>query len=550
MVKTNKNLKIAASVLSALVTTQFFGVTTSVRAADTVVVDYGPFTDTIPVSDLQQVADTGKFPEDLDFYADKLSPQQRSLFIGALRTKIPINVVTVSNLLDTQIGTTVLSDLSQAIHRKDTAKVQALRAALVLGSTAPQGLSVLSFIHAYPSRRLEINLPQAFAAVGNFNINFWRTQQFLMAIAPRLASKKPQISFPFDPTQPGTAKVQVLNLNFNDQKRQRQIPADIYWSTAASTEKPIIIFSHGLGSVRTELRYLAEHLASYGYIVVSPEHPGSNEANTDAALEGKNRLLQPQEFLERPKDISFVLDEVEKLNRTPGNPLQGRVAINNVMVIGYSFGGGTALSLGGAELQLEHLKQRCKNNLAVVSLGEGIQCVAQELPENNYQLRDSRVKAVIAISPTASLMFGETGLSKIQVPTLVWTASADKTTPALTEQIVGFENIPSPNWLVGIVGGTHLSVKDPSATLDQKGKANTPFSGGEVVGDQAADIRKYLKAIALSTAAQLTPEASKYTVFLTPDYAQFSSTQDFPMRLITEIPPDAKTIIKEFTLDK
>lgn len=545
MAQNHKNLKISVSLLTALITTQFFGATTSVQAANTVVIEYGSFADSIPVSDLQKVAQTGKFPHDLDFYASKLSPQQRSLLVGALRTNIPINVVAIDNLLDSQIGTTVVDDLSKAIHRKDNAKVEALKAALILGSTAPKGLSLLSFINAYPSQRLEINLPQAFAAVSHLNINFWRTQQFLMAIAPQLATKKPQISFPFDPTQPGTAKVQVLSLNFNDQKRQRQIPTDIYWSTDATAEKPIIVFTHGLGSVRTELRYLAQHLASHGYIVVAPEHPGSNEANTDSALQGKNRLLKAQEFLDRPKDISFILDELEKFNTTPNNPLQGRLATNNVMVIGYSFGGGTALALGGAELQLEHLKERCKNNLAVVSLGEGIQCVAQDLPQNNYQLRDTRVKEVIALSPTTSLMFGD-GLSKIQVPTLIWTASADKTTPALTEQIVGFENIPSPKWLVGIVGGTHLSVKDPSATLDQKGKPNTPFSGGEVVGDQAADIRKYLKAIALAMAAQLTPQASEYTVFLTPDYAQFSSTQAFPMRLVTQIPPNAEAIVKEF----
>ncbi|MHC5829833.1 MAG: alpha/beta hydrolase family protein, partial [Nostoc sp.] len=120
------------------------------------------------------------------------------------------------------------------------------------------------------------------------------------------------------------------------------------------------------------------------------------------------------------------------------------------------FGGGTALEIAGAELQLERLKQRCKKNLTSFSEGEVMQCIAQELPENSYQLRDSRIKQAIALNPTTSLMFGETGLTKVQIPTLVLASSADKTTPALTEQIVGFEKIPSPKWLVGIVGGTHL----------------------------------------------------------------------------------------------
>lgn len=115
---------------------------------------------------------------------------------------------------------------------------------------------------------------------------------------------------------------------------------------------------------------------------------------------------------------------------------------------------------------------------------------------------------------------------------------AEKTTPALTEQIVGFEKIPSPKWLVGILGGTHLSVKDPSATLDRRGEIDTPLSGGEV------------KAIALAFAAQLTPEAKNYAVFLTSDYAQYASTEAFPIRLVTKIPPDAMLVVKDFVEEK
>ncbi|MBG1265408.1 alpha/beta hydrolase [Nostoc sp. WHI] len=523
-----------------------FGANTSAIAADTVVVRFGLFTESISLAELQKAAKTGELPESLKPYAKRLSEQQRRFFLGALGMKLPLNVVTVSKLVNTQIGTSILNDFATALAREDKAGVQALRAGLVLGSTAPQGLSILSFIAAYPSKRLEIDLPQAFVVAGSLNTAFWRTQQFMLAIAPQLNPRTPQIAFPFDPSKSGNAQVQILNLSLNDQKRQRNIPADIYWSTAATPNKPVIVFSNGFGSVRTELRYLAEHLASHGYVVAALEHPGSNETNINSALQGKNRIVKPQEFLYRPQDISFVLDELEKLNQTANNPLQGKLATTNAMVVGYSFGGGTALALAGAELQLEGLKQRCKKNLVVLSLGEAMQCIAQELPENNYQLRDTRIKQAIAFNPTTSLIFGETGLTKVQVPTLVLAGSADKTTPALTEQIVGFDKIPSPKWLVGIVGGTHLSVKDPSTTLDQIGKPNTPISGGEVVGEKAADVRKYVKAITLAFAFQMTPEAKNYAIFLTSYYAQFASTAAFPFRLITQIPPGTVPVVKEF----
>ncbi|MEA5626062.1 alpha/beta hydrolase [Nostoc sp. UHCC 0251] len=539
------SLKTVAGFFSAIALTQF-GINTSAIAADTVVVRLGLFTETISLAELQKAAKTGELPGSLQPYAKGLSEQQRRFFLGALGMNIPMDVVTVNRLVNTQIGTTILNDFATALARKDKAGVQALRAGLVLGSTAPQGLSILSFIAAYPSKRLEIDLPQAFIVAGSLNTAFWRTQQFMLAIAPQLDSKTPQIAFPFDPSQPGSAQVKILNLSLNDQKRDRKIPVDVYWSDAATANKPVIVFSHGFGSVRTDLRYLAEHLASHGYVVAALEHPGSNEANTNLALQGKTRVVKPQEFLNRPQDISFVLDELEKLNQTPNNPLVGKIATTNAMVVGYSFGGGTALAVAGAELQLERLKQRCKKNLVGLSLAEGMQCIAQELPENTYQLRDIRIKQVIALNPTTSLIFGETGLTKVQVPTLVLAGSADKTTPALTEQIVAFDKIPSPKWLVGILGGTHLSVKDPSKTLDQIGQPNTPLSGGEVVGEQAADIRKYIKAIALAFAFQMTPEAKNYAIFLTSDYAQFASTATFPFRLITQIPPDAMTVVKKF----
>jgi predicted dienelactone hydrolase len=545
MGQSRKIIKLMASFSGALTAVLLCGLNTSVQAAETVVIRFGEFAESISLAELQTMATTGKFPDGYGIYTKRLSEQQRLQIIGALRTDIPVGVVTMNRLLNTPVGTTILNDLAKAIVRKDTSGVQAIRAGLVLGATAPQGLSVLNFIAAYPGKRLEIDLPQAFQVGKNLNVAFWQTQRFMEALAPKLQPRKIDLSLPFDPSQAGTSQVKVININFDDAKRQRRIPIDLYWSDAVTADRPVILFTHGLGSVRTELRYLAEHLASHGYAVAAFEHPGSNGVNLEEALAGKTRLMKPAEFLERPKDISTVLDQLEILNRTSSSPIAGKLATDKALVLGYSFGGSTALVVGGAEYQLEHLKQRCKENLATASLGEGIQCIAQELPENNYQLRDERVKSIIALSPTTSLLFGDTGLSKIAVPTLMWSASADKTTPALTEQIISFARMQQPKLLAGVIGATHLSVKDPSATMDQRGKINTPLSGGEVVDAQAADIRKYLKAIVVAFAAQLTPDAEKYSIFLTSDYAQFASNKDFPIRLVREIPPDAMEILQK-----
>ncbi|NJK77236.1 MAG: alpha/beta hydrolase [Microcoleus sp. SU_5_6] len=542
---TFKWLSSVASVLGAIAIGTFGGIIHPAKAAETVVIRKGILASSISVADLRELAATGKVPERLQAYANLLSAEQRSQVFAALQAKIPLNVAGLSNLLNTQIGTAILADLATALPRRDGAGVEALRAALVLGAGAPEGLSVLSFLENYPGGRVVVDLDRAFAVLGSLNASFWQTQQFMAAIAPQLAPRNPQLNLPFDATAAGPNAVQVMNLEFNDRARNRRIPVDIYSSEAATSDKPAIVFSHGLGSVRTDLRYLAEHLASHGYVVVAVEHPGSNATNTNAAIAGQSRLLAPQEFLNRPKDISFVLDELAKLNQTDAN-LRGKIASDRAMVIGYSFGGATALSLAGAELQLSNLRQRCQAELITLSLGEGIQCAAAGLPEERYQLRDPRVKRAIAMNPTTSLLFGETGLSAIQIPTLIVASSADKTTPALNEQIAGFPKIPSPKWLVGLVGGTHLSVKDPSTTLDQADRPSTVITGDEVVGDRALSIRNYIQAVSLAMAAQMTPEADKYAIFLTPEYAQFASTTEIPVRLVTEIPPEANAVVQSF----
>jgi predicted dienelactone hydrolase len=533
--KSWKDFKVFAGVFCAVALTPFFVVNTSAQAADTVVIRYGPLEESVSLEELKKSTETGKLPASLGTYTKRMTEEQRRFLVEGLKIRIPINVITLDRLINTQIGTTILSDVSTAISRRDQAGLQAMKGGLVLGANSPQGLSILSFIDAYPSQRLVINLPQAITVARSLNGAFIRTQRFMFGLSPQVNPKDIKVAS-LDPTQGGSAQVRTLKLSFNDQKRQRQIPLDVYFSSAASTNKPVIVFSHGFGSVRTDLRYLAEHLASHGYVVAALEHPGSNETSSKVVSKGKNRLVAPQEFLDRPRDISFILDELAQLNQTANNPLQGKLATNNVMVVGYSFGGGTALALAGGELQIENLKQSCQRKLGKTNLSESLQCAGQALPEKTYQLRDARIKQAIALNPTTSLMFGETGLTKVQIPTLILSSSADKITPALTEQVMGFAKIPSPKWLVGVVGGSHLSVIDPKITPYQQGKP--PILNKEVTGKQAQDVRKFLKGVTLAMAAQLTPEASQYAPFLTSDYAQISSTRLFPLRIVRELSPE------------
>ncbi|MFP4299845.1 MAG: alpha/beta hydrolase [Spirulinaceae cyanobacterium] len=514
-------------------------------AAETVILKYGQTQQNVAIADLETLAATGEFPQNLGNLAIVLSPEQKQQIANALQTQVEVDSVIIHNFLDTVMGRRLLGAIAALTPEEDIIQLFKLRRAITQSARNPGGLSLLGILAAYPDPQLEIDLENAFIVAQTFNQDFWRTQAFMARIAPQLAPNRPDLDLPFDPTQPGNATVRVQSLTLQDRERDRAIPVDLYTSTAINPEKPVIIFSHGLFSVNEEMRYLAQHLASHGYLVAVPEHPGSNGSyleqffqpqNALTALFDQVKILQPEEFLHRPQDLSFVLDYLETLNQTR-NPLRGKIATDNILVLGYSLGGATALSLAGGTMQLDYLKEWCPQRETLASnLGLWAQCQAAGLPQNQYNLRDERVKGAIALSPVTSLLFGDTGLSSINIPTLIVAGSADKTTPALPEQIQAFQQLSQPKWLAGIIGGTHLSYKDPLTTTDQAGQPDTLYSGGEVVDEQAWEVRNYSRALTLAMAAQLTPERDRYRIFLTPEYAQFVSSDRLPLRLVRQLP--------------
>jgi predicted dienelactone hydrolase len=105
---------------------------------------------------------------------------------------------------------------------------------------------------------------------------------------------------------------------------------------------PIIMFSHGSGGLPWQSTYYTTHLASYGFVVVAPPHPGNTAADcvpcTDTAALADS-------LLNRPADIMFVLDSMLKLNDDPASVFYRALDGNRVGMSGHSFGGLITLQL-------------------------------------------------------------------------------------------------------------------------------------------------------------------------------------------------------------
>ena len=535
-----KKLAVQWGVIATTLLTSLSGQILPASAAESVIVRKGFISFSVPVKDLKTFVETQKPPLSLLGIYGLLSNEQKQALLTALSIKLDISKETVETVVNSEIGDEILENFDTIMVSKNKSQNNTLKQAILAAAQDPKGLSILGFLEAYPLPEIDVDINQAFQVVGSLNQEFWLTQKLFLEILPQGNPGNPQpVPIPFDPMQPGSGNVQITRLEFNDSQRDRKIPVYLYWSSEITPDKPLILYSHGRGSTYEELRYLMEHLASHGYMVVVPEHPGSNAAYLEREI-----FISPQEFLDRPKDLMFVLDELEKLNITDPT-FKGKFNTQNTMMIGYSFGGGTALTMAGGELQIDEVRKNCQDSFITLSLGKVTQCLAGELPENRYRFTDPRIKSAIAFAPTASTLFGKTGLNKVEIPTLIVTESADKVTPALPEQLAIFPQIQTQKWLVGVLGATHLSVRDPRTIADQSRVPSTPVSGNEVIAEASQDVRNYAKAVALAMAKQLTPDAEQYKIFLTPEYFQSISTSKFPVRLFSDIPPETQALIQQ-----
>lgn len=133
------------------------------------------------------------------------------------------------------------------------------------------------------------------------------------------------------------------------------VPAEVLDLTSVSVRDaavagggpfPLIVFSHGNGGLRMQSFFLTEHLASHGYIVVSPDHTGNAfitvlPGGVIVSAGGEGGIYDPGMAVEdRPPDVSFLVDSMTERNASdPDGRFTGKVDLEHVGLTGHSFGG-------------------------------------------------------------------------------------------------------------------------------------------------------------------------------------------------------------------
>ena len=240
---------------------------------------------------------------------------------------------------------------------------------------------------------------------------------------------------------------------------RRGAPADV-----TAGPYPLVVLSPGFALGPGAYGWLAEHLASRGFVVVSADH---------------QEPLDPSKLwratVDRPRDLRAVLDHMT----TGGDAVSALVNVDRIAVVGHSYGGYAAQVMGGARLHTESLRAACADardaddagvflcdalepHLADMAARAGLGTVPEALwPDWS----DDRVDAVVSMAGDA-VMFGPAGLRSLNVPVAALGGTADHDTPYATGAVLTYGHGASPRAVqVGLVGAEHFVFTGPCASV-------------------------------------------------------------------------------------
>jgi predicted dienelactone hydrolase len=266
--------------------------------------------------------------------------------------------------------------------------------------------------------------------------------------------------------------VETLDLEWRDTRREREVPAKLYFPKNATNPCPVIVFSHGLGGTRNNYEYLGQHWASHGYVVAHVQHHGSDDAAWRGAArpgEMMRAAMNVENSMNRPIDVSFVLDQLTDFNGQDG-VLRKRMDLKRVGVAGHSFGAFTTMAIAG-----------------------------QKFGPTGRSFADPRVKAAIAMSTPVPRRAPEQNYADITIPVFHFTGTADESPlndTEATERRVPFDSIQNAmQFLITFQDGDHMifsgrstafSAEKKAAMLDVIRESTTQFWDAYLRDDAAA----------------------------------------------------------------
>lgn len=500
-----------------------------------------PLEVSLSLDSLRTFAETGELTGDLKLFTVILDDNMMAQLRQGLQRRLDYDVRQVYNLTYSPLGREFIEQLGKIIrysHQRNG--FYGLRAAVInaAANANGEGWTILDAIAEFPTETIKLKVEDLLQLKNTLSLYLEYNKAAVTAIETKARAKAesqldvaldnlPDLSLPgkyqvkrealtiTNPALRQTAKGLSVNYDFT---------VDAYIPKELNETAPIIIISHGFGSIKENFISIAEHIASYGFVVFVPDHVGSDLAYRQNYLQGRlNTLLSPVEFLNRPQEISFAIDRLEELAATDSR-WKKLLNLEQIGVMGDSLGATTVLSLAGAKLDYLRLVETCSQEEAILNPSLYLQCRAQHLPPENFNVGDPRIKAALSAHPLASGLFGPEGMEEIEIPLLMTAGSDDLVAPSVTEQIHPFVWVNSePKYLALFKPGTHFATSEQSA----EGAESIPAF---LRGKHQEFGRKYFKSLNVAFFEAYLRDRPEFLPYLSSAYAQAIS-QDNPMSL-------------------
>lgn len=435
-------------------------------AAERIVFRFGELARDVSVPELRQFSETGAVAPELQPILQRLKPAEQLALRRVLSQPLPVDEVSVSNLLSTPLGRRSLQQLVKVLDQPASVAEPALSSALVLGAAKPGGLRLINVLEAYPTQRLPVNVAAVLSLEQSLTLGMAQQEAMFDILTsgktvPVAGSELTALSVE------GSIPFRQIPFQFQGRDGER-ISAIAYLpetSTAASPA-PLVAIAPGLNSNMNALLYVGRHLASHGYAVASLNFPFTSADAVQAVIQGTALIPPVNAWFAQPLDVSALIDQVEQR-------WGARVDTQRVGVLGQSLGGYTVTALAGAELDWAALDRQCLqlSDPKVVVLNPAMvwQCSGHDQVSQRKSFRDPRVKVAVAVNPVTNPIFSATSIQALAVPILMVSGSNDIFAPSISQQLIPFSWIQQPGSLLVLQrNGTHLSFLEGTSDLPPK----------------------------------------------------------------------------------
>lgn len=181
----------------------------------------------------------------------------------------------------------------------------------------------------------------------------------------------------------------------------------------ADGRHPLVLVSHGYSNDPAMMSWLAENLASKGYVVAAIRH-------RDPPITNPAGFVGP--LMRRPLDLAFVAASLKARSQTPGDALGAMIDADRLAAVGYSMGGYGVLTSAGAGLNPAGAPGLAvPGGLMAPYLRGGPRAAESAIPG---------LKAVVALAPAgggAMNAWGAAGLSDLRTPLMIIAGDRDRT---------------------------------------------------------------------------------------------------------------------------